>query len=385
MKILKTGLLAFCALFSILGLAEAKPYTIKIISGDVFPEGSRVSLYRYNPVGSTETVEYFAEKTPLKKGEFAVSGEVTEPHVVHIQVTPPDNDYPYQRTAFALEPGETVFHFSGKKDFSLSGGKYSQLMVSSWNGDPDYKKALKALLAFDMDAEDPSSVEQYRQLSRTAGELKAQRMKEAFESTDDPMAKLMLYVAGFTRSNYEQAVQEMIALCHELEGTREATVSLGKVMQGVEARKARAAIDEGAVIKDFVAEDLSGTEFHLADVLKQNKYVLVEFWASWCGPCRAEIPHMKTAYKHFNKKGFEIVSFTLDHDRADWEEASEEEQFPWIDTGDLLADASPVKKMYGVNAIPANYLVEGATGKIVAKDLRGKALDDKLEELLGNK
>ncbi|MCV6605906.1 MAG: TlpA family protein disulfide reductase, partial [Porticoccaceae bacterium] len=109
---------------------------------------------------------------------------------------------------------------------------------------------------------------------------------------------------------------------------------------------------------------------------------LVEFWASWCGPCRMEIPHMKKAYQKYRKKGFEIASFTLDSDMEDWEVASEEEEIPWLNLGDLKAMQSPVAKLYGVSGVPTNYLVEGGTGKIIAKNLRQDALDKKLAELL---
>lgn len=90
---------------------------------------------------------------------------------------------------------------------------------------------------------------------------------------------------------------------------------------------------------------------------------------------------MKKAYENFKNKGFEIVSFSLDHEMKRWKKASEEENLPWINTGDLKAQKSPVVKMYGVSGIPANFLVD-KTGTIVAKDLRQDALDSKLEELL---
>ena len=86
---------------------------------------------------------------------------------------------------------------------------------------------------------------------------------------------------------------------------------------------------------------------------------------------------MKTAYQKFDSKGFEIVSFTLDDEGERWKKASEEEQLPWINVGDLLAYKSPVVRMFGINGIPANYLVD-SSGKIIAKALRGKNLDDNL-------
>jgi len=138
----------------------------------------------------------------------------------------------------------------------------------------------------------------------------------------------------------------------------------------------------GKSIKDFNAKNHEGKEFNLLKVLQKNKYVLVEFWASWCGPCIGEIPNMKKAYTRFHKKGFEIISFSLDKNKLKWDNAFNQKQIPWIDTSDLLAHKSPIVKMYGVSGIPANFLINNQ-GEIIFKNLRGGELEEKLEELLG--
>ena len=136
----------------------------------------------------------------------------------------------------------------------------------------------------------------------------------------------------------------------------------------------------GADIRDFTADTLEGDAVSLADVRADSRLVLLEFWASWCGPCRVEIPHMKEAYDRFREKGFEIVSFTIDDDREAWEEASDEEDLPWINLG--MGPEAEAPTAYNVTGVPKNYLVDSGTGDIVAKDLRGHKLDEKLEELL---
>ena len=134
----------------------------------------------------------------------------------------------------------------------------------------------------------------------------------------------------------------------------------------------------GADIQDFVADSIDGDPVRLADVRAGSELVLVEFWASWCGPCRVEIPHMKEAYAKYGDQGFEILSFTVDDDRLDWEIASEEEDLPWFDTG--MGMEHEASLAYGVTGVPKNYLVESDSGNIVAKDLRGHHLDIALEE-----
>jgi thiol-disulfide isomerase/thioredoxin len=145
-------------------------------------------------------------------------------------------------------------------------------------------------------------------------------------------------------------------------------------------KEMKATVVAGKQIKPFVARDLNGKEFSLEKILKKNKYVLVEFWASWCKPCRALIPHLKQTYKQYRKKGFEIVSFSLDKKGNLWRNASEKEEIPWINTSDLKGMKSPIVKMYGVNGIPDSFLVD-RDGKIVGSHLKGEKLDKALEEL----
>lgn len=113
------------------------------------------------------------------------------------------------------------------------------------------------------------------------------------------------------------------------------------------------------------------------EVLSSPIPVLVDFWASWCGPCRKEIPNLKAVYEKFAPKGLEIVSISIDKDAAAWQKALEEERLPWRN----FRDETGVADAYSVSAIPAIFLVDGS-GTIIATGLRGTALQEKLETLL---
>lgn len=129
----------------------------------------------------------------------------------------------------------------------------------------------------------------------------------------------------------------------------------------------------GDVMKDFSIDGKS-----LAELCKGNKVVILDFWASWCRPCRAEIPNLKEIYNKHHDKGFEIISVSIDNDDAAWKKALEQEQLPWTNFRD--ADDA-VSKLYKVSAVPTMYVLDG-DHKLVAENLRGEELAKKIDELM---
>ncbi len=133
----------------------------------------------------------------------------------------------------------------------------------------------------------------------------------------------------------------------------------------------------GTSIANFGLKDKDGKTFNAKDIVTGKKYILVDFWASWCGPCRKEIPNLKTAYAEYSNKGFEILSVSIDKDEKAWQKALGQENMQWHN----LLDDDKVSKSFNVKAIPATYLVDGK-GVIIGENLRGAELEAKLKELM---
>ena len=126
-----------------------------------------------------------------------------------------------------------------------------------------------------------------------------------------------------------------------------------------------------------------GETVKLSDMIRPGKYTLLELWASWCGPCRGEIPHLKNSYAAFCDKGFDIVSVSIDADKDKWRKAIKQENMPWMQLCDLGKDFEAfIVKTYGVSGVPSSFLID-PQGKIILLNARGGWLDAKLKELLG--
>lgn len=135
----------------------------------------------------------------------------------------------------------------------------------------------------------------------------------------------------------------------------------------------------GSVAPDIVLQDPFGKTIALSSL--RGKVVLVDFWASWCKPCREESPNVVKAYNKYKSRGFEVFSVSLDDNRDAWQKAINDDKLLWTHVSDLMKWNSSVVNLYNIEGIPFTVLLD-ADGKIIAKNLRGKALDDKLAEIL---
>ena len=136
----------------------------------------------------------------------------------------------------------------------------------------------------------------------------------------------------------------------------------------------------GEEAPDIVLQDTTGAETALSSL--KGKYVLVDFWASWCGPCRRENPNVVKVYNEFKSKGFTIYGVSLDNNRNKWLAAIDKDQLSWYHVSDLKGWGSDGAARYNVRSIPSTYLID-PEGKIIAKNLRGAQLEQTLRKTLG--
>ncbi|WP_163716028.1 TlpA disulfide reductase family protein [Mangrovibacterium lignilyticum] len=134
----------------------------------------------------------------------------------------------------------------------------------------------------------------------------------------------------------------------------------------------------GEAVPGFTTTDENGNKITLNDLIKDKKLILIDFWASWCVPCRKELPNVKASYEKYASKGFEVLSFSIDKNKDAWLNAVEEEGLEWPNFNDL-----DVSTLYKVKSVPTTYLIDNQ-GRLLADNVRGEELGKKLEEILGN-
>ena len=136
----------------------------------------------------------------------------------------------------------------------------------------------------------------------------------------------------------------------------------------------------GKQFTDLEEADVNGEMHKLSEYVGKGRWVLVDFWASWCGPCRAEMPNVVANFEKYHDKGFDIVGLSFDKSKDAWVRAISDLQMPWIHLSDLRGWQSVASSVYNIRSIPASLLID-PKGKIVAVDLRGELLGEKLKEI----
>ena len=351
--------------------------------------------------------------------KFRFEGEAQEPAVVEVSViTLHDPQYFASKVYAVVEPGtEISVHPQGGEDrlVATSGSGRHALLIESWRQSTEYldlrarldvaKEEFVAGQAPLWEAVESGGGEEaiaklneyikdddheYLKIERRLEEIRSVTLQSIARTAEDPLDSLLaMELEAFrldseNRSEAFQIYDKLAEVLDEELVERRVVPAREKLIQFIAGEQNDADLVAGEKVPDFRLTDLSGEEVALYDVLKENELVLVEFWASWCGPCIESFPDLKTLHAGYNDRGFEIVSVSIDNDSYSWEQESKAQELPWIDVGEMDGWNGPTATAFGVQFVPKGYLVDGE-GVILEKDLDPEELDEFLTGKFGNK
>jgi peroxiredoxin len=338
-----------------------------VITGTVtgLAENSKVSLVDLNK--PTDTLA----KAQVTKGTFVLKGSIAEPNLHQIN--------------FDVAGKKSVL-FMGNETITIKGNienvQQFEVKGSAVNNDfTDFQKIFNPLF------QTLTSLNQkmYAQPNRQPGDSMIAIYKQAYDATVTAIEKFVIDkknspVAPFMLVVTRELEQDPVKLEARFEMLSPAGQQgfYGQILkQGLADSKVGAV---GSEAIDFTQNDTTGKPVSLTSF--RGKYVLIDFWASWCKPCRMENPNVVTAYNKFKGKNFTVLGVSLDKARENWIQAIKDDGLAWTQVSDLQFWNNAVARKYKVESIPQNFLVD-PKGKIVGKNLRGQDLEAKLCELLG--
>ncbi|WP_316830498.1 AhpC/TSA family protein [Pedobacter aquatilis] len=313
--------------------------------------------------------EKILDSAQVINGSFSLSAITDEQVSQLIIYTPGYKNYVYfwaeQNTKLQLKNGEF-------KKAIITGSKTQELAAARAKlQEPIRKKqdSLNSLLTLEKDKEKAKTLQQLLASAR-----KEEKLLDINDVKNNPNSIISAYTLSVYASTWgkEKSAELYSNFSNELKNS-----AYGKsIYDFISLNKE---IKVGGKFADFEQANTQGKNIKLSDI--KGKYILLEFWASWCGPCREENPKLVSTYNLFKDKGFTVLGVSADEVKASWLKAIKDDKLPWENVSDLRGDKNKAALIYGISAYPTNFLID-AQGTIIAKNLRGDALKEKLEALL---
>lgn len=183
-----------------------------------------------------------------------------------------------------------------------------------------------------------------------------------------------------SRIQYGKEADELDSLVQSLDPKLQEVAAVVEMKEKIAKLKTVAV---GQIAPDFTQNDAEGNPVKFSDIYSKNELTLVDFWASWCGPCRAENPHVVATYAEFKDKGFSVFGVSLDRDKDAWIKAIADDNLTWDHVSDLAYWNNAAAKLYAISSVPSSLLVD-KNGKIIAKNKRGDELSKTVDEFFAN-
>lgn len=363
--------------------AQQKGFTIQGSAPKTY-DGKIIYLDYTNNEGTA-----IADSAEIKKGKFSFQGKVSEPNYARMIF---DNE---AKGKFAVQnTGDRLFFYIGNENYKMA--IQDSLHTAKVSGSPLYEAYTQYLNyiggdfmdiiaqannAFSaVDPKSPDANEQYAAVRK--------KFDQKFDDRNDRQVEFakantssIFSIAGLTEVSNKRGVKDLEPIFLNLSGEIRQTEQ-GRAMEALIL--ASKMIKVGQDAPDFAQPDANGNMISLSDF--RGQFILVDFWASWCGPCREENPNLRKAYDNYKSKGLEVLAVSIDDTkgRDAWLQAIIDDDLPWIHVADLKGWRNDAATLYGVRGVPQNYLID-PQGKIVALNLRGEELHTVLEEILGKR
>lgn len=404
MKTTKIIMMVLAVMLSATAMAKGYKITGRL-TGNV--EGKTIYLCKS---GTDEEMKYrpqAIDSTVIRNGQFVFKGKLAEPSLLLLKYFPNDNRGNEENGRIAMRPVLPLFMGNEKvnieanvddwqedfltavydtydyKNTQISGSPLNDLYREYKQGRTDYtKRRSKLSEAFSEQYYNKNNVTPVayivKELARqdSANAATSAFLKDFIMRNSDNLAGVVALDESLSTFDNPTIESLVAAISDKMKAT-----SLGQNM--LKNAKTIKATARGAMFADVTLDDAKGHEHKLSEYLGKGNYTLLEFWASWCGPCRGSIPHLKQLYGLYHPQGFDIVSVSMDTDNKAWHKALGEEQMKWTQL--ICKDGfGEVAKTYNFNGIPYCVLI-GPKGEIVETNCRDARLDRQMANLYGNK
>lgn len=353
------------------------------------PDGTRVVIRTLDPNAAPDAPQRVVASTEIKDGHFSLAGSVDQPlpgvlligekGVINLVV---------ENATYRLDDTDA--------GLMVRGGRLNDLVFGNlWSA--DYIAARKALAevsrnAFaDVDLTDEAAATAARKQTapayRRIDALENAHDSAVLEGDAPTLAKLFVLRENTDWKRYDVVTRRAMLDQYAKELGPHPLIAQMRWADEINRRseQARLALAVGKPYRDIVATGADGKQVRLSEVVAKNKLVLLDFWASWCGPCRGEFPHLAKVYREFHARGFEIYAVSLDDEADDWLKAMREEQklngIPWINLQDAGFEGKSAVA-YGVLQLPSNFLI-AADGTIVGVGMHEWDIERVVREQVG--
>ena len=362
----------FISALILVSCQNANEYSIKGRVANPDFEGTNVYLQMI-----TDDAMVTTDTALVENGAFTFSGAVDSVRLRFVLLDESIAPRQENRIPLLLEPGTLKVTFDSV--VTVSGSKINQAYTDFRLKQRDLGMQIRGLverynsaqatgtLTEEMDAEINT---RYDSISSQMTELSFNFIRENIQND------LGQYSFMASSSMFEPEQQREI-----LESADETFKSKENIQRVIKRLENLERVAIGQKFVDFTLKNSEGEEVSLSEFAGIDKYVLVDFWAAGCGPCRQEMPHVAAAYDKYKSKGFEVVGVSFDRDRDEWLEGISQMKMIWPQMSDLMYWDSPVVDLYAIQGIPHTVLLD-KEGIIIEKNLRGEALDAKLTELM---